>query len=347
MPKILAIVSNGISASMLQSELTRRNLSFSDVYLISGRRLTHPWTSQCAGYIVFDKVPSLSFLGQINTLGFYRQAVKALKQWLRDPDLAHILIANTDNLLANHALRWAERHPAVTVGVLVEGNMNFHEVTRKNRAWWRWWVKPPMAAVFGLRYRSPVGHLSGAFEPRVNEVITYSEKFLHAPPEKIVVLPFPQVERKVTPDPDAVLVLVTGIGQWMKEADFETFKAGFARWVRSLGASKIWVKLHPNYPSGGIEDGIGPFEYFDDPRGIEVLAGEMPAQRIVGYWTTGLVTLKLIRPDLDCIDFGNDFYSRAAYHGDANLARVLEAGGVELVNFAPWAVAQTEKEGAA
>jgi|GEM_PF-4628966 hypothetical protein len=251
MPKILAIVSNGISASMLQSELTRRNLSFSDVYLISGRRLTHPWTSQCAGYIVFDKVPSLSFLGQINTLGFYRQAVKALKQWLRDPDLAHILIANTDNLLANHALRWAERHPAVTVGVLVEGNMNFHEVTRKNRAWWRWWVKPPMAAVFGLRYRSPVGHLSGAFEPRVNEVITYSEKFLHAPPEKIVVLPFPQVERKVTPDPDAVLVLVTGIGQWMKEADFETFKAGFARWVRSLGASKIWVKLHPNYPSGG------------------------------------------------------------------------------------------------
>jgi hypothetical protein len=78
---------------------------------------------------------------------------------------------------------------------------------------------------------------------------------------------------------------------------------------------------------------IGPFEYLEDNRGVEMMAGEIAAARVVGFCTTALVTLKLIRPDLTCIDFGSDYYCDKAYHGDRSIIDVLRNGGVEIVNF--------------
>jgi len=336
MIRAIALVSNEMSASMLRSALEHDKIDLSEVCLISGRMLTQDWVLRTAEFIQFSQKASLTFFGQTKALGFYIKAVAALKRWLRHSGIERLYIVNSDNLLNNHVLRWAERHPSVRLSVLVEGNMNFHEVTKKNRAWWRWPMKPPMALLFGLRYRPPQGHLSAAFEERVDRVVSYAEQHLKAPLEKVLVLPLPAITVTARPDADTILVLITGIKQWMSAADFELFKIAFTSWINGLGAKRVLVKLHPNYPSGDIEKGINGFEYFDERRPLEVIAGEISASLIVGYWTTGLISLKLLRPELRCIDFGSDFYSRAAYHGDGNLAAVLEGAGVELVMAEPY-----------
>jgi hypothetical protein len=189
------------------------------------------------------------------------------------------------------------------------------------------------AGLAGLRYSKPLTHLSGSYEPRVNRVLSFSPFGLKAPEDRVVILPFPSTGTRPEPDPDTILILMTGIAQWMQPEDFAVFKEAFGAWVRSLGSKRILVKRHPNYPSGGIEELIGPFEYLEDNRGVEMMAGEIAAARVVGFCTTALVTLKLIRPDLTCIDFGSDYYRDKAYHGDRSIIDVLRNGGVEIVNF--------------
>ena len=338
MSKAIAFVSNGISASMLQATLQFDGVDLRNLYLISGRHLTQEWTADCEAYIEFSKKPSLSLLGQFKALSFYRKAVRSLKMWLKDPEISNIYIANSDNLLSNHLINWCRKRDNVKLTVVAEGNMNYHSVTQENRPRWRWWLKPAVASIFGLRFRMPVGHLSGSYDPRVNRVVAYTGTYLEAPVERVQILPFPKSEVKKKPNPEGLLILLTGIAQWMSDEDFKTFKSCFGKWVKSLNASKVWVKPHPNYPSGGIEEEIGDFEWLNDPRSIETIAGEIPAGTIIGYWSTGLVTLKLIRPDIKCIDFGHDFYTKAAYHGDENVGRILNATGVEMVEMAPWQV---------
>jgi hypothetical protein len=136
--KAIATPSNGISASMLEAALSHDGHTFADVSVIAGRRLPHGWKGQCASYIEFSKVPSLKLMGQVNTLGFYREALKRLKADLRSPDLTDIYIANTDNILSNHLVRWAERNQHVRLSVLAEGFMNYQDITVANRAGWRW-----------------------------------------------------------------------------------------------------------------------------------------------------------------------------------------------------------------
>jgi len=43
------------------------------------------------------------------------------------------------------------------------------------------------------------------------------------------------------------------------------------------------------------------------------------------------MTLRQIRPDLEIIDFGHDFYAQAADHGDPSIKAVLKASGVTIV----------------
>lgn len=331
----IAYVSNGISAAMVKAALVADGHAYSNVVIISSRRIqvTHPWVHQCAEFIEFSKVPSLRVLGQINTLGFYRRAVSAVKCYCKSAGLRDIYIAGSDNLVGNHLIRWAERNADVRLTVVAEGFLNYQDILPHHRAWWRWAVKPMASVIMGLRYEKPFSHISGSYEPRTDRVISYSSQGLKAPLEKTVVVPFPRVEPVVTADAGTVLILLTGIAQWMRSDDFAVFKNAFGEWVQGLNAAKILVKRHPNYPSGGIEWAVGDFEYFEDRRGVEALAAEIPAKTIIGFCTTALATLKLMRPDLECIDFGSEFYCEKAYHGDRSIIGVLEAGGVKIVNF--------------
>lgn len=333
MIKALAIISNGVSASMLEAAAAHDGIDFAEIAVIGGRRIQHGWKNQCAEYIELENAPSLRPLGQLNTLGFYARALRVLKKALLSPDLTDIYIANSDNLLSNHALRWAEQNHKVRVTVVAEGFMNYQDIGVANRFGWRWAVKPAMAFAMGLRYTKPRSHLSGSFEARVDRVVSFSAFGLKAPDAKTTILQFPSIGSNCQPKPGKILIVLTGLAQWMETEEFDTFKQAFGDWVRSLGAKEILVKRHPNYPSGGIENEVGDFVFLDDSRGLEMMAGDIDAAQVIGFCTTALVTLKLIRPDLRCIDFGSNFYCEKAYHGDRSIINVLKNGSVEIVNF--------------
>ncbi|WP_336963512.1 hypothetical protein [Sphingobium aquiterrae] len=335
-PLALVFITNGISATMARGALAQDGYPLSRTVLVKQRKVDIDWAGDCAQVIEFTRKPSLTMLGQVNQIGFYRQLLHGIRRLLGQGTLRDIYLPNIDNLVNNHILQ-AKRKGRLPgdprLSVIAEGLMNYQDITDKDRAGWRWAIKPTLARLMRLRYTKPDNHLSGAFEPEIARVFAYSATGLMAPPAKTAIIAFPQVTPSIAPDPGTALVVMTGIAQWMTAEAFDAFKYAFAKWVNEQQFARVLVKPHPHYPSGGVEALIERSAPLGDPRRLEDMAAEIPAQTVIGYCTTGLITLKLIRPDLDFIDWGSDYYCEHAYHGDRSVIAPLRSAGIRLVEM--------------
>ena len=330
---VVVVINNGISAELARQDLAAREIELSSVALILLRDLDEAWMEQCACILRYPGRPSTDVLGQRRFFGFYLQAARLLRRLEEDADLSDIYIVNNDNLITAHLLALAECRPALGVTVVVEGIMNFQEIGVVNRAEWRWRVKPVIARLMGFRYRTPKSHLSGAFEPHVSRVISFATDGLKAPPEKVVLRRFQPIEPLRKSDPNVALVVLGDWNLFMETARLEVFARAFVDWVEGSGYRKIQIKKHPRGTGDLIGQLLDKHEQVGAGLSAEEMAADLEAGTIIGTCSTALVTLKLIRPDLNCLDFGWDYYSEHAYHGDDSVTTLLSAAGVTLVRM--------------
>lgn len=326
-------INNAISAELTRQDLMVREISLSSVALILLRDISEPWMEQCAIVLRYPGRPANGILGQWRFLGFYHATARLLRYLEKYASLRDIYLVNNESLMTAHLLSIAECRPAISVTVVVEGIMNFQEIGIANRAGWRWRVKPVIARLLGFRYREPQDHLSGAFEPRATRVLSFATEGLKAPPEKVVLRHFQAIRPLRQSDPKVALVVLTGLNLCMEPTRFELFARAFVAWVEGSGYRKIQVKKHPRASAGLIEELLERYEEVGSGLTTEGMVTDLEAGTIVGACCTALVTLKLMRPDLKCIDFGSDFYSEHAYHGDDSVKTLLSATGVALVQM--------------
>jgi hypothetical protein len=326
----IVFVNNAISARMAEATLARDGVSLETVALFVLRTLHRPWFDECGVVIPYPRRPSLSRLGQIQFAGYYARAASWLRTVLNRDKVRSIYLINSDNLLTNHALQWAESHPEASITVLAEGLMNYQDIQLRNRASWRGRMKSFISPVLGLRWRAPVGHLSGAFESSVRRVVGFAPGLV-APREKVELIPFAPVTASCTPRADTVLVAYTGLCQWMSGAKFTQFADAFVAWLRTQNFNRVLVKPHPHYSVGSLASIMPPHAVVEDARSLEDMAADIEAATVVSFNCTALVTLRMLRPDLTCIDFGHDFYGPEAYFGDRSCESLLRESGVVLV----------------
>jgi len=327
-------INTEISAELTRQDLLAREIPFESVALILLRDISEPWMDQCAIVLRYPGMPAHKLRGQWRFFGFYQAAGRLIRRLERESNLRDIYIVNNDNLITAHLISVAECRPAISVTVIAEGTMNFQEVGIANRAGWRWRVKPVIARIIGFRYRQPRDHLSGAFEPRVSRVVSFAVDGLKAPPDKIVSRQFQAVRPLRQSDPKVALVLMTNWDTFLDPALDELFVRAFVGWVEGSGYRKIQVKKHPRWPGGRMEALLEEYEEVGSGLSAEEMAANLEAGTVISTGSTALVSLKLIRPDLNCIDYGSDFYCEHAYHGDNSLKTLLCASGVNLVQMA-------------
>jgi hypothetical protein len=292
------------------------------------------WGEGFAYKVLYPRKASLSLLGQSKFIPFYWNAASVLRRVLKSKKLKTLIVCNNDNILTNHALCITKRLPGCKVIVIAEGLMNYQDILMANRAAWRNKLRPIISRLLGLRWQEPHGHLSGSYEENVDTVYSFAKEGLVAPPDKVKVIPFDRVLPKTEVDKGTVLFIETALWQWMKPEEFCEFADGFASWLRGLGAKRLIIKPHPNYPASDyLRSLLQPYEVMVDSRPIESIADQIEAQRVVGFCTTGVITLALMRPDIQCYDYGYDFYLERAYRGDKTLVNLMKAVGVTLVRF--------------
>lgn len=331
----ILVINNAISGRLAELALAHDGIDPSQCYVFTLRRFEAPWMREAAGVLQYPGFPAFDPWGQVRFLSFFRRAGRELRRLLAGDAVRKVYLVNCDNLITSHLLAWARGRSNVEVVVLAEGLMNFQDIQLRNRAWWRAPMKAVMSSAVGLRWQAPTGHLSGAFDPAVGRVVSFAAEGLFAPPEKVQVLRFHPVEPRVHADPGAALLAQTGLWQWMTPEHREEFAQSFVQWVWRQGFARLYIKRHPNYDTRFIEERLPPHELFDRPGSLEDLAPDLPAATIVSTNCTALVTLRMLRPDLRCVDYGADFYCRHAYYGDESVLAPLRATGVELVDSEP------------
>ncbi len=333
----LAIVNNHISLTMLRCDLAARGIAEANTTIIAMRAIDIE-RDAFAEVLVYPAAPEAGMLGQRKFLGFYRKAAQIARDALADPALEHLYVVNNDNIINIHLLEVALRRD-MEVTVVAEGLMNYLEVGIHNRDGWRLHVAPIMSRVLGLRYASPVGHLSGAYHPAVSRVVSFSEKGLRAPEEKVVVRRWPIApDNPVQAEPDVGMVVHTSLARLMPSEKYRVFAEGYARWIGDQGFRRLYAKRHPRSSDPLLESLLPAHELIHDDRPLEEMAADLEAGVIIGPGTTPLVTLKLIRPELRCIDFGADYYMPIVYRENNGAAKLFETAGVEQVSFTSAAV---------
>jgi hypothetical protein len=331
----LVFVNNALSARLAHDELARRQIPKQRVALFLLRQLHGDWFDDCALVIRYGRRPAHSLVRQLGSTGFYVRAATCLRALLRGARIRRIYLVNNDNLLTNHVLGWARQHPDCEVTVIVEGLMNFQDIRLRNRQAWRSRVKVFAAPLLGLSWDPPATHLSGAYDPRVDRVLTFERRGLKAPVEKI------DEHRLVPFDPPpgkeacAVLIALSGIWQWMTPDEDEALSRGFVAWLATQGFDRIVVKPHPHVSGGALERMLAPYEVITTERCLEDLASDLTVGAVAGICCTALVTLRQLRPDLRCVDYGGVYYCDHAYFGDRSVDALMRAVGVDAIEFEP------------
>ncbi len=332
MIRALAVINNHISLNMLLADLAASGISPAETCFIAAREIDLP--AVVGEAVEYPGMPEIGLLGQRRFIAFYRKAARLVRGHLRSPSLERIYVVNNDNLLCNHILETAARDGR-EVTVVVEGLMNFLDAGTHNLDPWRLKVKPALSGLLGLRYRPPEGHQSGAFHPAVRRVVSFSADGLRAPEDRVVLRQWPiTARRSVTAAQDIGLVVHTALARLMPPEQYRVFAEAYAQWIGSQNFRKLYAKRHPRSSDPLLESLLPPHEILDDPRAIEDIAGDIPAGVIIGPGTTPLVTLKLMRPELRCVDFGADFYVPVVYKGGVGASPLFKAAGVESVSFA-------------
>jgi hypothetical protein len=329
----LVFINNALSSRLMQEELTRKGILGRQVALFLLRRLRADWYSDCALVVDYGRPPARTMLGQVAVSGFYRRAAGELRRLLASGEIRRIYLVNNDSLLTNHVIGWARGRSDCEVVVVVEGLMNFQDIRLRNRQSWRSRVKRLVAPLLGLSWSAPNDHLSGAFDRRVDRVLTFERRGLKAPAAKID-------EQRLTPlvspprrEERTVLVVLSGIWQWLEPEEDRKLNQGFVAWLAEQGFDRILVKPHPHVSAGALDELLPSHERLDVPQSLEDMAATIEAGTVAGICCTGLVTLKLLRPDLRCVDYGTRYYCERAYFGDRSVEDVMRSAGVEIVSF--------------
>jgi len=328
--KIIVFLNNAISSSMAEGWLKQNNVQLSSVLAISLRPVDADWAQKCAAFFQYPDTSQNSILRKARLLHFYFSAAKAIKAAMSKCRIETILLPNNDNVLTNHIFRSVENNGKARIVVVAEGIMNYQKIGVQNRPRWRWMVKPFFAAILGLKYTEPTTHLSGAFEQTTDSVVSFSSEGLEAPKSKVEIIQFPMLNNCKNSESRSALVLHSGLAHWMPQVEFEKLSAGFVLWLESQKFDKIFAKRHPFVSAGIIENMLPPHEVIEDSRSLEVMLPDLDVGTLTGMCCTALITGKLIRPDLRCVDFGSNHYLRHAYQNDQTVLKLMTSVGVDI-----------------
>jgi len=328
----LVYVNNTVSMAILKSLVRDGVLDPRKTTLLLGRPMTGDF-SKYKEVLPYPFKASLHMLGQVRFIGYYLDAKKLVDRAFKS-GVDNCYIVNNDNLICNYILRLAEKAANVAVSVIAEGFMNYQKIEVDDRAFWRWFLKPVIARLLGYRYEKPSTHLSGAYENAVEKVYVFNENGVYAPKEKVILQKVFSTEQASSERHEVgLLYLETALWQWMSEDFWMVFADSFAEYLNSYNTT-IYIKEHPNYPpSDYLRKRLNNYEILNLDGGIEDSLAAYRYNTIVSHWCTALGTLKMIDPDLRCIDYGSNYYTEKAYSVDSDLRSVFDVFGIEVVDM--------------
>jgi len=326
----IAFVNNEISYKVLLGVLKTKQLEIKTVALFVLRPNKSIDESKFKEVVAFDKKNnSYSFGDYIKAPLSFVRGFRRLKKLLLSNEVIEVFIVNNDNLLTNYVIRKTKQY-GYAVSVLSEGIMNYQNISIENRNKVSLAAKGLFSLFFGFIYEIPKGHLSGSEDKRVKWVYAFSQDGLKAPKEKIVVINAFEtgLERQTR---NELLIVLSGLFEIMSSTDYYEIVKKMKDFIDNSSFKRILIKEHPRVENDPILKHIHFDEILPKHEAVESVIQRIGVSCVVGSCCTALVTLKLMDPDLECVDVGSSIYIDKAYRGDTSVLNLLKGNGIRLI----------------
>ena len=243
------------------------------------------------------------------SLNKYVNTINKLKYYLRNSEITNVFIVNNDHLLTNHILHIHNKY-YYRISVIAEGLMNYQNITKKNRSAIGFFFKKILAFIFNIKYVIPKTHLSGAFENSVEDVFTFSKTGINAPIDKVRIVKNFSNTLNTSSNKCGVLLLLSGLYTMLPSYEYSNLMILITNYIKNLNPRIIYIKKHPRYQFDPILDIFNDYIEVDQDIPIEEIINELEISHIVGSFSTALITLKMIQPELISVDIGYSIYSK-------------------------------------
>lgn len=240
-------------------------------------------------------------------LGQCKLAFEA-KKFVRSNKFSDVYVANLSAVVPNY-LTLGCYHLDYKFHLIIEGVANCYEPTFQSCINFAQIVKKKLfALMFGMSYSVYKGALSGA------EVVLY-ERVISLQGFPIKSMKFPVIDLPVisnfSSDKGNVVILLDSMrSDYCNHKKIINQLASLISEYQKRGV-RIVIKRHPS--DKGDEGyfsslaGISKVERLDTGLPIEMLIDELNPLAVIGLNSSSLITLKLIKPDLKCVNVGFDY----------------------------------------
>ena len=333
MSKTIIFVDNQISIMMANAAIRSESIDYGNIILFALRDCDEDWFGLCKNVFRSPFSQKRSWKSNISLILFFIRSIRLIRGYLHRSDIERVLIVNNDNIIINYIVNNIHKQMKdVEISVLVEGIMNYQDITIRNRSKFNLAVKMFISLLLGFKYIIPKGHLSGAYMQQVKKVYSFSAKGLKAPVDKICVCEL-AVEKKITGvKNNAILLVLSGLYKWMPATKYDQYCDLFMKHLSTIKYSDVFVKQHPRCLDDPLLARLqNDLKYLDKDVPIEKMAGDIKVKQAIGFCSTALATLKMLRPDIECNDFGADYYCTEAYYGDDSVLEFFEGVHVGVI----------------
>lgn len=258
----------------------------------------------------------------------YLLAAKQIKIILKKENTIYY-IPHALNPLTNHIFF----HPSTPdICVYSDGIANYYDANTElfSTAWHN--KKRLIAKLIGLENTTFKGHITATnirkakcgyfFHPENIAHINHYEKTI--PLENLLKI------NLITPIKGRILLLDQPLER-LKERDGEYLKASILEHLLNLG-SEIYYKPHHDQTTKSIDTTIYNIKTINSKDSAEELIPIIKPQYVISFFSSALINIKLLHPNIECYFFGADLLQLPKNNKQTKLSEIMKEFGVKDLN---------------
>lgn len=335
MIKTLILINNSISDMLVKKIIKDDKINYKEIFLIKERKFNSELEKKINKNNIIEIPVNSNFLEIFFFIFKLPFILIKFRNLILSKNILNIFLVNNVSIFgASIILFKRQKKLNYRITTLVEGLMNFEEEKIRKSSNLVILVKKVLSLLFFLSWKKIEGHPSGAFNPEVNRVISFSKIGLYAPKNKIKLFPIKKKRAKLKFEKNSILIMHSPLNNIFGKQNYIIMSNLFLKWLKTKNFKKIYYKFHPNHKDIYLYQNLPKKNLKIWDFKIEKYSVNIPSNNIISFFSTSLFIIKKMYPELNVYSFGLNFYQaktkQKSYH---NLIELYKSVGIKFINI--------------
>ena len=334
MIKTLILINNSISDMLANKIIKDDKINYKEIFLIKERKFNSELEKKINKNNIIEIPVNSNFLENFFFIFKLPFILIKFRNLILSKNILNIFLVNNVSIFgASIILFKRQKKLNYKITTLVEGLMNFEEEKIRKSSNLVILVKKVLSLLFFLPWKKIEGHASGAFNPEIYRVITFSKVGLYAPKNKIKLIQIKKKKNKLKFNKNSIIIIHSPLNNIFGKQNYIILSNFFLKWLKSKNFKTIYYKFHPNHKDIYLFQNLPKKNLKICDFKIEGNYTKIPSKNIISFFSTSLFTLKKMYPELNVYSFGVNFYhtqtNQKSYN---NLIKLYKSVDIKFIN---------------